>query len=466
MKTQLSGLIVVLSLLLTFNGCKEMKKESAFKGEKGEVKLITLDPGHFHAHLVQKSMYDQVDQTVHVYAPKGRELEDHLSKINEYNNRQDDPTAWETIVYEGDDYLEKMIRDKKGNVVVMAGNNGKKTEYIKAAIVAGFNVLSDKPMAINEKNFELLKEAFASAEKNNVLLYDIMTERYEITSMLQKEFSLLYKVFGVLEKGSVEDPAVVKESVHHFYKHVSGSILRRPPWFFDVEQQGEGIVDVTTHLVDLIQWACFPGEIIDYTKDITMISAKHWPTLMTVSQFKDVTREAEIPGYLMKDLKEDTTLHVYANGEINYTIRGIHSKVIVKWNFIAPEGTGDTHYSIMRGSLSNLVIRQGKEQNFKPVLYVEPLPGVDPESFEAAINEELPGLQAKYPGIELRKLENSWEVVVPKVYDVGHEAHFAQVTNKYLQYLVDGKLPDWEVPNMITKYYITTKALEMAKGVE
>ncbi len=36
------------------------------------VKLITLDPGHFHAALVQKSMYPQVDPTVFVYAKRGQ----------------------------------------------------------------------------------------------------------------------------------------------------------------------------------------------------------------------------------------------------------------------------------------------------------------------------------------------------------------------------------------------------------
>jgi len=37
------------------------------------------------------------------------------------------------------------------------------------------------------------------------------------------------------------------------------------------------------------------------------------------------------------------------------------------------------------------------------------------------------------------------------------------VTENFLEYLKDGKLPDWEVPNMIAKYYVTTRALEMAK---
>ena len=31
-----------------------------------------------------------------------------------------------------------------------------------------------------------------------------------------------------------------------------------------------------------------------------------------------------------------------------------------------------------------------------------------------------------------------------------------------LEYLKDGNMPDWEVPNMLAKYYTTTKALEVA----
>jgi hypothetical protein len=39
---------------------KKTSEKSAFIGAKGEVRIITLDPGHFHASLVQKNMYDQI----------------------------------------------------------------------------------------------------------------------------------------------------------------------------------------------------------------------------------------------------------------------------------------------------------------------------------------------------------------------------------------------------------------------
>jgi hypothetical protein len=57
-----------------------------------------------------------------------------------------------------------------------------------------------------------------------------------------------------------------------------------------------------------------------------------------------------------------------------------------------------------------------------------------------------------------------WQVEIPAKYRVGHEAHFGQVTEHFLDYLKEGKLPDWEVPNMLAKYYTTTSALDMAKA--
>ena len=427
------------------------------------IRLITLDPGHFHAALVQKPMYQNVDSVVHVYAPEGNELKEHLKRIETYNNRVENPTRWREEVHTGDDYFEKMLAEKPGNVVVIAGNNKLKTEYIHKSIDAGLHVFADKPMAINTQSFELLKESFADAAEKDLLLYDIMTERFEITTILQREFSQLPVVFGDLQKGTPQDPAVTKESIHHFSKMVSGAPLIRPAWFFDVEQQGEGIVDVTTHLVDLVQWECFPEQTINYESDINITSARHWKTNLTPAQFQKVTGLASYPDYLKKDVDAKGLLGVYSNGEINYQIKGINAKVSVIWNFEAPAGAGDTHFSIMKGSRANLIIRQGKAENYRPVLYIEPL-SKDDKSFESDLKAQLSKVQSRYPGIDVERAGDIFTVTVPEKYHNGHEAHFGQVTEKYLEYLQKGNMPQWEVPNMITKYYITTKALEIARG--
>lgn len=436
--------------------CQSDTKNESAEGKGKSVKLITLDPGHFHAALVQKSMYDDVDSVVYVYSPAGNDLDLHLARIDSYNGRAESPTRWKEVVYTGDDFFEKMIAEKKGNLVVLSGNNKKKTEYILNSLKNGLNVLADKPMVVDSRGFEQLKEAFDLAKKNDLLLYDIMTERYEITTILQRELSMMPEVFGELEKGTPGNPAIIKESVHHFYKYVSGNVLRRPAWFMDVSQQGEGIVDVTTHLVDLVQWECFPEQAIDYTTDIIVNTAKRWTTDMTLSEFSAITRLDSFPFYLNKSIISDTILQIYCNGETKYTIKGIHAKASVVWNFKAPEGTGDTHYSIMRGTKANLVIRQGSDEKFQPTLYIEPVQKIVdvPGSFKK--------VQAKFPGVDLRKSIHGWQVIIPEKYKEGHEAHFGRVMEKFLEYLKNKNMPTWEVPNMLAKYHTTTKALELA----
>jgi len=439
-------------------GCRQTP--ARFTGAPGKVKLLTLDPGHFHAALVQKSMYEQVSPEVYVYAPEGPDVRGHLELIERYNQRAENPTAWTEHVYTGPDFLERMLREKKGNVVVLAGNNARKTDYIYRCVDAGFHVLADKPMVITPEDFPLQERTFERARANGVLLYDIMTERYEITTILQKELSQIPAVFGELQKGTVDEPAVTKESVHHFFKYVSGKPLRRPAWFFDSAQQGEGLADVSTHLVDLIQWECFPGRIIDKS-DIEIISARRWTTPLSREQFSEVTGLDGFPDYL-KGAVKDGRLDVYSNGEMNYTINGVHARVSVIWNYEAPEGAGDTHYSIMRGTRCNLIIRQAAEENYMPTLYVEAAEGRRiGRALRTAVRRTL---QATYPGLDLERLgEGRWKVVIPDKYRVGHEAHFGEVTEKYLRYLSEGKLPDWETPNMIAKYYTITQALKKAR---
>jgi hypothetical protein len=160
---------------------------------------------------------------------------------------------------------------------------------------------------------------------------------------------------------------------------------------------------------------------------------------------------------------EDGTLKVFSNGEFNYTLKDVHAKVSVIWNFQAPEGAGDTHYSIMRGTQCDLIIRQEEEEGYKPQLYIEANPEADLKAFAGSLYNGVQGLTSKYPGLELEKLnDTTWKLNIPEKYKVGHEAHFGQVTEKYLNYLVQGHLPEWEVPNMITKYYTTTQALKVA----
>ena len=461
----ISLIILCASLVLASCGHRnaqtKSKETKETKDNQQMVKIMTVDPGHFHAALVQKSAYPQISSDVYVYAPEGPDVQQHLDRINSYNKRALDPTKWNEIVYKGADFFEKMLTDKPGNVVVLSGNNKKKAEYITKSINAGLSVLADKPMVISPEDFPKLEEAFRVAAEKGIVLYDIMTERFEIATILQKILSQKEQIFGKLQTGTEKEPAVIMESVHNFSKIVSGTPVLRPVWFFDIDQQGDGIVDVATHLVDLVQWECFPEQILK-KEDIEMAGAKRWPTLLSKDEFKGVTSFDDFPAFLSKDVK-DGKLNVFANGEMVYQIKGTWAKVTVEWNYQAPEGGGDTHYSVMHGTKCDLNIKQTANEKYIPILYVDNLKGISMNEFRAKLKQVLVTLP--YDSLVLERVnDKTLKINIPKKYRVSHEEHFGQVTSKFLEYLKNGKLPEWEVPGMIAKYYTTTSALNKAKG--
>lgn len=457
--------LIIILITTVMISCQSGDNRTSSNEANGEVKLITLAPAHFHAALVQKIMYPGIDSVVHVYAPKGLGLNEQLNYIKQYNSRADDPTHWDEKVYEGDDYLQKMLDENKGAknaVVVLAGNNQLKTEYIKKSVDNSLNVLADKPMAIDTNGFELLKQAFSDAKSKGVLLYDIMTERSVAATILQKKLANNKAVFGELQKGTKDAPAVIMESVHRYFKQVSGKPLIRPDWFFDPTQQGDAIADVGTHLVDLVQWVCFPEVALDYTKDITINSSKIWPTPLSLAQFSKITNEDKFPGFLQKYVKGDS-LMTHGNGSIDYSVKGVFSRITALWTYDAPAGAGDTYYALLKGSKANLEIKQGAEEDWKATLYVRPVNPHDTGNLSKALNEAIKDINQEMPGVSISWVANGWRVNIPAEYDKGHESHFGDVMKRYLQYLKEGNLPAREVPCMIAKYYTTTKALEMAQ---
>ena len=422
------------------------------------VNLVTVDPGHFHAALVQNRTYPEVAREVKVFAPDGAELDAHLKLIGSFNTRGDSPTSWKEVVFRGGDYLEAFIAAAKNGelgenpVAVFAGKNDRKGDYALAAVEAGVNVLSDKPMAVTPEVFAKTEKAARLAQKNGLFFADIMTERNEITTILQRELAMRRDLYGEQEKGSAEDPAVTKISVHHYCKLVNGAPLKRPEWYYDTKVQGEGIVDVTTHLVDLVQWETFPG--VRFSKsDVEIVSAKTWPTMITPDQFKTSTG-----GVIGK------TIAVDANGEFIWKLKGVHCKVSVVWNFMAPAGTGDTHYSLMRGTRAELVIEQGAKENYKPVLYVRSRG--EAKATEKALKAALADISRSWPGLtaEPTAEKGVWRIAYPKKYDIGHEAHFSQVVRMYLDWMKKGRQDPDYIDNMIVKYHTIVEAWKKSRN--
>jgi predicted dehydrogenase len=433
------------------------------RGGMAEVKLITLDPGHFHAALVQKEMYPGVSKRVTIYAPLGADLVEHLKRIALFNTRKEGPTSWELDVHTDPDPLGRLLKERPGNAVVISGRNRGKIDRIKASVSAGLNVLADKPWVCASADLPKLQAALDEAEGRGLVAYDIMTERFEITTMIQKELVNDPQLFGAQAPGTEGEPGVYMESVHHVMKLVAGMPNLRPSWFFDIDQQGEAFADVGTHLVDLVQWTLFPEQVIDYRSDIRLLAARRWPTVITRAEFRRVTGEADFPPYLAAGVTGDR-FDYYANNEVSYQLRGVHTRLKVVWNYEAPAGAGDTHFAVYRGTTSRVEVRQAREQNYRPELYVVPNTAADKPRVLAALKKRIQALQSSYPGLALEDQGGQLLVTIPEKYRVGHEAHFAQVTKQFLGYLKNPKsLPAWEKANMLAKYYTTTKGVELSR---
>ena len=427
-----------------------------------EVRFMTLDPGHFHAALVQKEMYPGVSRKVDVYAPLGSDLIDHLARVGRFNTRKESPTAWELEVHTGPDSLERLCRERPGNAVVVSGRNRGKIGRVQASLDAGLHAVVDKPWILESSDLPRLEAALDTAEKRGLVALDIMTERFEVTTELQRELVNDREAFGGVLPGTELEPAVYMESVHHLMKTVAGVPNIRPAWFFDTEEQGEGLNDIGTHLVDLAQWTLFPEQALDYRKDVRVRQAQRWPTLIPRADFKRVTGE-DFPESLRARVK-DGALEYFCNTLVSYTVRDVHVTLNVIWDWEAPSGSGDTHFASYRGSLSKVEVRQGPSDQYKSALYVVPNRAADKTAVVTAVKKRIAAVQAEYPGTEVLDLGPELRIQIPERLRVGHEEHFAQVTRRFLQYVRDrGTLPAWERPDMLAKYYVTTEGVRLAR---
>src|ERR1044072_9286002 len=101
--------------------------------DTASIRLMIIDPGHFHASLIQREMYPGISPRVSVFAPLGPELLDYLYRVSLFNNRTEQPTRWELEIHTDADPLQRMLKEHPGNVVVLTGKNRAKIGRISAA---------------------------------------------------------------------------------------------------------------------------------------------------------------------------------------------------------------------------------------------------------------------------------------------------------------------------------------------
>lgn len=425
------------------------------------IRLMTLAPGHFHAALVQKKMVPGITSRNYVYAPLDADTVAYLERIAAFNNRADNPTNWELDARIGSSWLERFQREQPGNVVVLSGRNRSKIDLMRLAVSDNLHVLADKPWVIEYSDFPKLEELYRETDVRDVFAWDVMTGRHEITNQLMREFIRDPSIFGKWLIGTPTQPALTLESKHFLKKTVDGRPLVRPWWWFDMGISGESLADVGTHLADLSLWFISPDRMINYRSDINHLTAERWPLLLSEDEFRSLTA---LPGYPSQLIPQVVNGQLYYAGSntVTYTLSGVHVKLGTHWEYEAEAGGKDTHTAIALGTQAKIEVRQ--TPTTQPEVFISATDPAHHAELFRKLSTKCDLMRGRLPGLAARDAGTEVHVLIPDALRTTHEDHFAAVMDEFVRYFHNPRaIPAWERPNTLGKYYITTKAIEIAR---
>lgn len=428
------------------------------------IRLMTLAPGHFHAALVQQRMLPAVHPRAYVYAPLDADLLHHLARVAGYNNRPADPTGWELDVRAGNNYFERFLREQPGNVVVLAGRNRPKVDRILTCVANNLSVVADKPWVIDPDDFPKLEEVFREADLREAVAWDVMTERFEVTNVVQRELMRDPEVFGEVYLGTADHPGLLLESTHCLKKVVGGTPVHRPAWWFDPAEAGDGLADIGTHLADLAFWLLFPDKAVDYRQDVVVLDADRWPTPVDRATFMNLTGLPDFPPALRDGWVSGDLLRYFGNGTVSFTARGVHVRLTVLWDAEATHPGGDTHEAVARGTRATVAVKSDPADGHRPGVTVTAAQPADHLGMLAAIRRRCEEVQPDLPGLVAEDCGDRVRVVIPDRLRTGHESHFVSVMREFARYFqFPRSIPEWERPNLLARYYVTTRAAAIAR---
>ena len=386
----------------------------------------------------------RVADEIFVYAREGAELRDFLVLVERFNRRSANPTRWRPIVTTADHPLRRLVEERRGNVVILAGRNGGKARTIRRLHESGFHVLADKPWLVEPGDLEHVRASLDGWP----LAAEIMTGRHDVAAGLVKRLVGAAEIFGAFR---ADPPAIEHESVHHLEKLVDGAPLRRPWWFFDVRAQGSGPVDIPTHVVDQAQWLTDSDAVAP-----TLLSARAWETRVPGEAFRRITGEAAFPRELEAFVERDT-LSYRCNAELVYRIGRLTASAATRWNVLPSPGGGDVSHSVAHGTRADVRLEQSARTDYHRRVFVEPR--TDAGDVARALRETVKTWQAELPGVEVVPAgAEMFEVTVPPRLDGGHETHFARVLDEFLTIVDAQHWPRGLAERTLAKYTLLAEA--------
>ncbi|MGH7332469.1 MAG: putative oxidoreductase C-terminal domain-containing protein [Candidatus Rokuibacteriota bacterium] len=411
-------------------------------------RLLFLEPGHFHAALTLRMPHPALADEIVVYSSEGPELRDFLALVDRFNRRSESPTRWRPVVVTCLDSLPRLVEERRGDVVVLAGKNGGKARTIQRLHASGFHVLADKPWLVKHDDLVPIQ---ASLDRWP-LVAEIMTGRHDTAARLLQRLVGTPDVFGGFR---AESPAFELESVHHLEKLVDGAPLRRPWWFFDVRVQGSGAVDIPTHQVDMTQWLVNGAEATS-PAGLRLLSARAWPTSVPVEAFRRITGHPTFPPELQPRGDGDT-LSYLCNAELSYQIGGVVARASARWDLVTPPGGGDSSRAVAHGTRADVCLEQGALTGHQRWLTIQS--PSDANGVARALRETVTAWQAEFPGVSVEPDgAGRHRITIPPMLATGHESHFARVLDEFLRAVDEHRWPAERTRRTLAKYTLLAEA--------
>jgi len=428
--------------------------------------LLFLEPGHFHAALTLRVRQARAADEIFVYAHQGAELRDFLALVERFNRRAANPTRWRPVVTTSEDPLGRLVAERRGDVVVLAGRNGGKARCMRRLHESGFHVLADKPWLVEPGDVEDVRASLEGWP----LAAEIMTGRHDPAAGLVKRLVGVAEIFGRFRD---EAPAIEQQSEHHLEKLVDGAPLRRPWWFFDERVQGSGPVDIPTHVVDQAQWLVDGDAIAP-----VLLSARAWPTRVPAEAFRRITGEEGFPEAL-KPFVDGDVLSYRCNAELAYRIGRVSASAATRWNLAAAPGGGDASRNVVHGTRAGIRLEQSARTGYRRKVFVEPYG--EAGRVERALRDAVEAWRAELPGVAVAPAAGSetagrgtagpespgpgaYEVIVPPSLDGGHETHFPLVLDEFLRIVDERRWPAAVAARTLAKYTLLAEAAARTRG--
>jgi hypothetical protein len=178
-----------------------------------------------------------------------------------------------------------------------------------------------------------------------------------------------------------------------------------------------------------------------------------------LDKFVKITGTQQFPKTVQEYVKDDI-LNYFCNGELIYHIRGVTVHLREIWNLDEPPGGGDTHRSLIKGTRSDLMIRQLPEQGFKTELMI--VPRENRTQVEEAVQDCLGKWSHRYPGLSVTPEKSALLINISDNLRTTHEEHFCQVRDAFLSHLDAGTEPPEHRACTIAKYTLLAEARSKA----